>query len=93
MNYKRDLKNIKILCDFICGELDEEGGMKLLDLPQRTKRLQENYVKKLFRIIRDEQARQKAMASSAQPSKDSSHSSLDSPSLKRLMNTPPKDIK
>ena len=56
----RDLKNIKILCDYWCGEIEQDVAMSSLVLKQTTEAGRNRYIKKLITIIRDEEARVKA---------------------------------
>lgn len=68
---KRDLKNIKILCDFWSGELDEDTAMSMLVLKQTSVKGKDKYLKKLIRTIRDEEQRIKALRSVTDGTKES----------------------
>jgi len=53
----KDLHNIKILCDFIEGKLDETAAFSHLILKQKTEKAQKKYIKNLLLIIKEEQSK------------------------------------
>lgn len=56
----RDLKNIKILCDYWSGEIEESEATSRLILKQTTEAGRQRYIKKLITIIKTEEVAVKA---------------------------------
>ncbi len=54
---RRDLKNIQILCNLRAELIEEDEAYRSLTLAQTTQKGKEKYIKRLIRIIRDEEAR------------------------------------